>query len=49
MEVVMEELSRNGSRYKKDIFCRFVKIQNDIFENIPDTRKKEMPHVIVKF
>lgn len=37
MEVVMGELSRNG--YKKDIFCRFVKIQDDIFENILDTRK----------
>lgn len=39
MEVAMGELSRNGSGYKKDIFCRFVKIQDDIFENIPDTRK----------
>lgn len=28
-----------GVDIKRIFFCRFVKIQDDIFENIPDTRK----------
>lgn len=39
MKVIMGELNGNHGGYNQDFFCRSVKIQDGIFENIPDTGK----------